>query len=126
MSTVAPQTQPAPPSNYLTQESSRDYMVSAMLSVFLGWLGVDRFYLGYTWQGVVKLLTFGGLGIWALYDQIMILTGSMPDTEGKPLRDFARSKKNAWLIAAILWCVNMVGNGLSLGLQLLVAALSLN
>lgn len=48
-----------------------------ILSVLLGQLGVDRFYLGYVGLGVVKLITCGGFGTWWLIDLIMICTGSL-------------------------------------------------
>lgn len=47
-----------------------------VLSLFLGWLGADQFYLGYFWYGFVKLITLGGAGIWYLYDLCRI--GSSP------------------------------------------------
>jgi len=53
--------------------------------VFLGSFGVDRFYLGYTGLGIVKLLTCGGLGIWTLIDFVLIGVGSMKDARGQPL-----------------------------------------
>lgn len=53
-----------------------------ILSVLLGTLGVDRFYLGYVGLGIVKLLTFGGFGIWWLIDLIMICTGSLQPKDG--------------------------------------------
>jgi TM2 domain-containing membrane protein YozV len=63
----------------------KDWMVTLLLSIFLGTIGVDRFYLGYTGLGIVKLLTFGGCGIWWLIDLIKILTGSMTDANGNAL-----------------------------------------
>ncbi len=53
--------------------------------MFLGNFGVDRFYLGYTGLGVLKLLTCGGLGIWALIDFVLIGLGNMKDAQGQPL-----------------------------------------
>ena len=48
-----------------------------ILSILLGELGVDRFYLGYTGLGILKLITAGGFGIWWLIDLILIITGKL-------------------------------------------------
>lgn len=53
-------------------------------SIFTGVLGVDRFYLGYTALGVLKLLTAGGAGIWALIDFIRIGVDSLRPADGSP------------------------------------------
>jgi hypothetical protein len=66
--------------------SRREWLVALLLSFFFGALGVDRFYLGQTGLGVAKLLTCGGLGIWAFVDVILIAVGSVKDAEGLPLR----------------------------------------
>ena len=46
--------------------------VAIILSWFLGILGVDRFYLGCYVSGFFKLITLGGIGIWAFIDLIII------------------------------------------------------
>ena len=56
-----------------------------LLSAFLGYLGVDRFYLGYTTLGILKLLTFGGCGLWALIDMVLLGVGVMKDADGNSL-----------------------------------------
>jgi TM2 domain-containing membrane protein YozV len=58
-------------------DGEKSQLTAALLCFFLGGLGIHRFYLGYTWQGVVQLLTAGGCGIWALIDFIRILTGGL-------------------------------------------------
>lgn len=64
-------------------ESGKSQLTAVLLAFFLGGLGIHRFYLGYTWQGVVQLLTLGGLGIWALIDFIRILTGDLKPKNGE-------------------------------------------
>lgn len=54
----------------------KNFTTAILLSLFAGFFGVDRFYLGCTWTGILKLLTLGGLGIWGLIDLIRLATGS--------------------------------------------------
>jgi TM2 domain-containing membrane protein YozV len=64
---------------------AKSFTTALLLSFFLGGIGVDRFYLGYTGLGVAKLLTLGGCGIWALIDFIMIAMRKVPSADGRPL-----------------------------------------
>ncbi|KAA0252465.1 NINE protein [Acidobacteria bacterium ACD] len=66
-------------------DQPKDWLAALLLSVFLGGLGVDRFYLGHIGLGIAKLVTFGGCGIWWLIDVILIATGSVRDAQGRPL-----------------------------------------
>ena len=66
--------------------SEKEWLTTVLLSFFVGWLGIDRFYLGHTGLGVLKLISFGGLGIWYIIDLILIVTGNMTDAQGLPLR----------------------------------------
>ena len=63
----------------------KDWLTALLLSWFLGYVGVDRFYLGYTGLGILKLLTGGGAGIWWLIDFIRIASNKMKDSQGRPL-----------------------------------------
>ncbi|KAG7513971.1 hypothetical protein JOB18_021630 [Solea senegalensis] len=52
--------------------SGYSYKVAVALSLFLGWLGADRFYLGYPALGLLKFCTVGFCGIGTLIDFILI------------------------------------------------------
>jgi len=73
------------PTGYAGGKSDKQKIVAALLCWFLGGLGIHRFYLGYSAIGVIQLLTFGGCGIWALVDLILILTGGLKDVDGREL-----------------------------------------
>ena len=50
----------------------KDPTTSLIISILAGTLGIDRFMIGDTGLGVGKLLTCGGMGIWAIIDWFMI------------------------------------------------------
>ena len=56
-----------------------------LLCLFLGGIGVHRFYLGYTLFGVIQLLTLGVGGIWTLIDLVRLITGDIKDSQGNDL-----------------------------------------
>ncbi len=63
-------------------EEGKSQLVALLLAIFLGGLGIHRFYLGYTKYGIIQLLTAGGCGIWALIDIINIATGKLGPKDG--------------------------------------------
>ncbi|MCS7259007.1 MAG: TM2 domain-containing protein [candidate division WOR-3 bacterium] len=69
----------------LINAMGKDWLAALLFSIFLGHLGVDRFYLGYIGLGILKLLTLGGLGVWWLIDIILIATDNLKDKEGHKL-----------------------------------------
>jgi TM2 domain-containing membrane protein YozV len=75
-----------PPPGVTVQYSDKDAGTAFLLSYFVGILGIDRFYVGHTGLGIAKLLTCGGLGIWAIIDVILIGTNSIRDAQGNSLR----------------------------------------
>lgn len=60
----------------------KDPTVSLIVSILVGSLGIDRFIIGDTGLGIGKLLTCGGLGIWAIIDWFLI----MPATREKNMQ----------------------------------------
>ncbi|XP_077441166.1 TM2 domain-containing protein 1 [Vanacampus margaritifer] len=62
--------------------SGYSYKVAVALSLFLGWLGADRFYLGYPALGVLKFCTVGFCGIGTLVDFILIAMQMVGPSDG--------------------------------------------
>jgi len=51
-----------------------NWILILIMSILFGSLGVDRFIMGKVGTGILKLITFGGCGIWWLVDLILIAT----------------------------------------------------
>jgi hypothetical protein len=60
----------------------KSQIMALILCALVGGIGIHRFYLGYTWQGVVQLLTLGACGVWTLIDLIRIITGDLQPKNG--------------------------------------------
>ena len=54
----------------------KDPIIALILSLLVGGIGIDRFYIGDTGLGIAKLITCGGLGIWALIDLFLIMNST--------------------------------------------------
>lgn len=58
------------------------WTTALLLSVTLGGFGADRFYLGYWQEGIGKLFSFGGLGVWTIIDFILIAIQYLGPADG--------------------------------------------
>lgn len=66
--------------------SDKEFLPTLLLCLFVGILGVHRFYVGKIGTGVAMIFTLGGLGIWVLVDFILICIGSFRDIEGRVVK----------------------------------------
>ena len=73
----------SPTENKGINTSSKDWIATLLLCLFLGEFGVHRFYAGKIGTGVLQLITLGACGIWTLIDFIIIAVGNFTDGEGK-------------------------------------------
>jgi len=90
--------QPPMPNQAYGYPQPKSKLAAGLLGIFLGGLGIHRFYLGHTTIGIIQLVltvllgifTFGLVGLWGFVEGIMILAGAsyfQRDAKGIPLRD---------------------------------------
>lgn len=74
--------------NYSVNKSGeKNWLVTLLLCLFVGTLGVHRFYVGKIGTGILQLITFGGFGIWTLVDFILIACKKFTDANGNLIVD---------------------------------------
>lgn len=70
----------------VTNASEKDWLVTFLLCLFCGGIGVHRYYVGKIGTGILYTLTLGLFGIGYLFDLTMIATGKFTDKNGKCIR----------------------------------------
>lgn len=86
----------------------KSFVVTWLLALLVGMLGADRFYLGKVGTGLLKLVTCGGAGVWALVDLVLVLTGSQRDKQGRPLAGYPERRTMAWGVTAAFLALGLV------------------
>jgi len=79
---------PAPPVIFSASTSDPDISDKTLLPVVLFLIllpTVHRFYVGKIGTGLLFFVTFGGLGIWWIYDVIISVTGNFTDSQGRKI-----------------------------------------
>ena len=70
-------------SNYSESRlTDEEFIITFILLLFLGFLGIHRFYLGYPLYGLLMLFTAGGCGILIIIDLVLLLTGNLKQRHG--------------------------------------------
>lgn len=100
-----------PSSTALPPEKS--FLATWLFALLLGFFGVDRFYLGKVGTGILKLITFGGVGIWWLIDIIMVLSGTQRDKDGRRLAEHDKHKMIALIVTGALVVVSIAMSAFS-------------
>jgi TM2 domain-containing membrane protein YozV len=73
----------------MAESSGKKRLPALLLCLFLGVLGIHRFYVGKVGTGILWLLTLGLFGIGTLIDFIMIIVGSFTDKQGNFVKDWS-------------------------------------
>ncbi len=75
--------------------SDKSRGVALALAIVLGVFGAHRFYAGKVGTGLLQLGTLGGLGIWYLYDVILVASGQFTDDDGRRISRWDPEQRDA-------------------------------
>ncbi len=76
-------------------------ITALILSILTGGLGIDRFYLGYTGMGILKLLTGGCFGVLYIIDIVNIATGKLLPADGSAYDDDTKAAPQQVQVAPV-------------------------
>lgn len=89
------------------ERSDRSATVALFLCMFLGFLGIHRFYVGKIITGILMILTLGGFGFWTLRDLIYIASGHFEDDNGYEL-EFKKTKTSPAKLVTIIFSLIII------------------
>ena len=84
----------------IERDGHKSYLITFLLSLFLGPFGADRFYLNEVGMGFFKLFTVGGLGVWYVVDLFTIMADRKTDKDGHKLIGYQKQNPVALSIFA--------------------------
>ena len=87
--------EPDEPASSVAGVSERSRALALALAVVGGFFGLHRFYTGRVATGVCMLLTGGGVGIWYLYDVVVVAAGEFRDSDGRRVARWELADANA-------------------------------
>lgn len=91
------------------QPNADKFYPTFFLGLLFGVFGVHSFYNGKIRNGILQLITFGGLGIWWLIDMILILTGNFQDNEKERVPNI--NPKISWTVFVIVILIAIASGG---------------
>ena len=95
---------PAPGEN-----QEKNYLLALAFSFLIGSFGIDRFYLGYIGTGILKLITFGGFGIWHFIDLMLIAFGKLKEKGNPaPLEGYTKYHHSIKPVAILLLVIDVL------------------
>ena len=84
-----------------TTAPQKSFVTTWILSLLLGYLAIDRFYLEKYGTAVLKLITLGGFGLWYLIDLIIVLAGTQTDKQNRLLAGYQEHKTLAIILSIV-------------------------
>jgi len=75
--------------------SKRSRGIALALATVTGVFGGHRFYVGKIGTGLLQLATLGGLGVWWLYDMILVAAGGFRDADDRRVANWGETDSSA-------------------------------
>ncbi|MAU34198.1 hypothetical protein CL689_01190 [Candidatus Saccharibacteria bacterium] len=101
----------------------KHYLIVFFFSFMWGTFGVDRFYLGKVGTGLLKLISFGGFGLWTIIDLFVLMGGATRDRWDRPLLQQEEYRKFSHKV--VTWFAVVIGVVVLIGGLLVIGGLYL-